>query len=166
MCWIVKPAEIIFTSTASSKICHFSPCFIHTELLMIYFVSFILKKYTKRIFRYQLSKLDNIFAFKLKFIFWRKKWSVERSYRNFLFTIWQYYRYVTPYKKTSVIQIPGDCNWFCLAAETSLSERKLRSYQNASLIFSPDVSLSLIHISEPTRPLYISYAVFCLKKVL
>ena len=26
-------------------------------------------------------------------------------------------------------------------------------------------SLSLIHISEPTRPLYISYAVFCLKKI-
>ena len=26
------------------------------------------------------------------------------------------------------------------------------------------VNLSLIHISEPTRPLYISYAVFCLKK--
>ena len=26
------------------------------------------------------------------------------------------------------------------------------------------VTLSLIHISEPTRPLYISYAVFCLKK--
>ena len=26
--------------------------------------------------------------------------------------------------------------------------------------------LSLIHISEPTRPLYISYAVFCLKKLL
>ena len=24
--------------------------------------------------------------------------------------------------------------------------------------------LSLIHISEPTRPLYIAYAVFCLKK--
>ena len=26
------------------------------------------------------------------------------------------------------------------------------------------ITLSLIHISEPTRPLYISYAVFCLKK--
>ena len=26
------------------------------------------------------------------------------------------------------------------------------------------IKLSLIHISEPTRPLYISYAVFCLKK--
>eukprot|EP00831_Metopus_contortus_P052305 TRINITY_DN43902_c0_g1_i1.p1 TRINITY_DN43902_c0_g1~~TRINITY_DN43902_c0_g1_i1.p1 ORF type:complete len:247 (+),score=33.49 TRINITY_DN43902_c0_g1_i1:436-1176(+) len=26
------------------------------------------------------------------------------------------------------------------------------------------INLSLIHISEPTRPLYISYAVFCLKK--
>ena len=25
-----------------------------------------------------------------------------------------------------------------------------------------EVRLSLIHISEPTRPLYISYAVFCL----
>ena len=29
-----------------------------------------------------------------------------------------------------------------------------------------DEDLSLIHISEPTRPLYISYAVFCLKKVV
>ena len=28
----------------------------------------------------------------------------------------------------------------------------------------PTILLSLIHISEPTRPLYISYAVFCLKK--
>eukprot|EP00831_Metopus_contortus_P025248 TRINITY_DN21805_c0_g1_i1.p2 TRINITY_DN21805_c0_g1~~TRINITY_DN21805_c0_g1_i1.p2 ORF type:complete len:131 (-),score=37.48 TRINITY_DN21805_c0_g1_i1:6-398(-) len=27
-----------------------------------------------------------------------------------------------------------------------------------------NMTLSLIHISEPTRPLYISYAVFCLKK--
>ena len=27
------------------------------------------------------------------------------------------------------------------------------------------MTLSLIHISEPTRPLYISYAVFCLKKL-
>ena len=27
------------------------------------------------------------------------------------------------------------------------------------------LELSLIHISEPTRPLYISYAVFCLKKL-
>ena len=27
------------------------------------------------------------------------------------------------------------------------------------------LDLSLIHISEPTRPLYISYAVFCLKKI-
>ena len=29
-----------------------------------------------------------------------------------------------------------------------------------------DQELSLIHISEPTRPLYISYAVFCLKKIV
>ena len=31
-------------------------------------------------------------------------------------------------------------------------------------ILDEDFTLSLIHISEPTRPLYISYAVFCLKK--
>ena len=31
-------------------------------------------------------------------------------------------------------------------------------------VLSPGMYLSLIHISEPTRPLYISYAVFCLKK--
>ena len=29
---------------------------------------------------------------------------------------------------------------------------------------NPDINLSLIHISEPTRLLSISYAVFCLKK--
>ena len=29
-------------------------------------------------------------------------------------------------------------------------------------LLKPPVGLSLIHISEPTRPLYISYAVFCL----
>ena len=34
----------------------------------------------------------------------------------------------------------------------------------ASLDLGDHVGLSLIHISEPTRPLYISYAVFCLKK--
>ena len=28
---------------------------------------------------------------------------------------------------------------------------------------TPGLELSLIHISEPTRPLYISYAVFCLR---
>eukprot|EP00831_Metopus_contortus_P030831 TRINITY_DN25234_c0_g1_i5.p1 TRINITY_DN25234_c0_g1~~TRINITY_DN25234_c0_g1_i5.p1 ORF type:complete len:180 (-),score=19.23 TRINITY_DN25234_c0_g1_i5:40-501(-) len=32
------------------------------------------------------------------------------------------------------------------------------------LTFHAYLNLSLIHISEPTRPLYISYAVFCLKK--
>jgi len=31
-------------------------------------------------------------------------------------------------------------------------------------VFPAAIKLSLIHISEPTRPLYISYAVFCLKK--
>ena len=34
----------------------------------------------------------------------------------------------------------------------------------ATSLYEVPVDLSLIHISEPTRPLYISYAVFCLKK--
>eukprot|EP00658_Telonema_sp_P-2_P033473 TRINITY_DN24565_c0_g1_i1.p2 TRINITY_DN24565_c0_g1~~TRINITY_DN24565_c0_g1_i1.p2 ORF type:complete len:115 (+),score=36.05 TRINITY_DN24565_c0_g1_i1:171-515(+) len=33
-----------------------------------------------------------------------------------------------------------------------------------NLTFGPPIILSLIHISEPTRLLSISYAVFCLKK--
>ena len=35
---------------------------------------------------------------------------------------------------------------------------------NSNLVTRGIYRLSLIHISEPTRPLYISYAVFCLKK--
>ena len=31
-------------------------------------------------------------------------------------------------------------------------------------VYLPILCLSLIHISEPTSPLYIAYAVFCLKK--
>ena len=41
--------------------------------------------------------------------------------------------------------------------ENSITEYFARSNQ-------PDPTLSLIHISEPTRRSYISYAVFCLKK--
>ena len=38
-------------------------------------------------------------------------------------------------------------------------------YDNAAATETdPEVKLSLIHISEPTRPERISYAVFCLKK--
>eukprot|EP00831_Metopus_contortus_P035744 TRINITY_DN28438_c0_g1_i1.p1 TRINITY_DN28438_c0_g1~~TRINITY_DN28438_c0_g1_i1.p1 ORF type:complete len:117 (+),score=34.66 TRINITY_DN28438_c0_g1_i1:150-500(+) len=52
-----------------------------------------------------------------------------------------------------------------------LDQFKVLSSEVASLKLSEQQSsqmtihfLSLIHISEPTRPLYISYAVFCLKK--
>ena len=36
--------------------------------------------------------------------------------------------------------------------------------KNSRVVFSTSLILSLIHISEPTRPRLISYAVFCLKK--
>ena len=45
------------------------------------------------------------------------------------------------------------------------SRANLNNSGERILSFNDEVlMLSLIHISEPTRPLYISYAVFCLKK--
>ena len=41
----------------------------------------------------------------------------------------------------------------------------LTNLQEGDVLFIDEIHLSLIHISEPTRPLYISYAVFCLKKI-
>ena len=43
------------------------------------------------------------------------------------------------------------------------SQFRLADWSVFKVMFTAIV-LSLIHISEPTRPLYISYAVFCLKK--
>eukprot|EP00831_Metopus_contortus_P008492 TRINITY_DN13256_c0_g2_i1.p3 TRINITY_DN13256_c0_g2~~TRINITY_DN13256_c0_g2_i1.p3 ORF type:complete len:119 (-),score=41.78 TRINITY_DN13256_c0_g2_i1:41-397(-) len=55
-----------------------------------------------------------------------------------------------------------------ILAEGKLLRRAIDADQFTSIILSgpPGIgkTLSLIHISEPTRPLYISYAVFCLKK--
>ena len=48
-------------------------------------------------------------------------------------------------------------DWFLIDAENAVVGR-LASY------ISKVLRLSLIHISEPTRPEPISYAVFCLKK--
>eukprot|EP00831_Metopus_contortus_P077865 TRINITY_DN7411_c0_g1_i2.p1 TRINITY_DN7411_c0_g1~~TRINITY_DN7411_c0_g1_i2.p1 ORF type:complete len:114 (-),score=38.26 TRINITY_DN7411_c0_g1_i2:91-432(-) len=44
------------------------------------------------------------------------------------------------------------------------SRRVTKKNRNVYVQSIEDYILSLIHISEPTRPLYISYAVFCLKK--
>eukprot|EP00831_Metopus_contortus_P020767 TRINITY_DN19190_c0_g1_i1.p2 TRINITY_DN19190_c0_g1~~TRINITY_DN19190_c0_g1_i1.p2 ORF type:complete len:102 (-),score=19.69 TRINITY_DN19190_c0_g1_i1:35-340(-) len=49
-----------------------------------------------------------------------------------------------------------------IALEDGISE-ELMPFMNVYSTFVIE-NLSLIHISEPTRPLYISYAVFCLKK--
>eukprot|EP00826_Nyctotherus_ovalis_P015383 TRINITY_DN14367_c0_g1_i5.p1 TRINITY_DN14367_c0_g1~~TRINITY_DN14367_c0_g1_i5.p1 ORF type:complete len:487 (-),score=66.29 TRINITY_DN14367_c0_g1_i5:45-1505(-) len=63
-------------------------------------------------------------------------------------------------KKEKIVQIAG-CGK-CLLL--------LHNDNTISLVYCPvpthnnSMGLSLIHISEPTRPLYISYAVFCLKK--
>eukprot|EP00831_Metopus_contortus_P081492 TRINITY_DN8581_c0_g1_i3.p1 TRINITY_DN8581_c0_g1~~TRINITY_DN8581_c0_g1_i3.p1 ORF type:complete len:271 (-),score=53.12 TRINITY_DN8581_c0_g1_i3:54-866(-) len=46
-------------------------------------------------------------------------------------------------------------------------EKRREGFRKSNFASQPSsslIDLSLIHISEPTRPLYISYAVFCLKK--
>src|SRR5674536_373638 len=48
------------------------------------------------------------------------------------------------------------------AAQPGRAQRGRRD--RGGLVAQPVVDLSLIHISEPTRLLSISYAVFCLKK--
>eukprot|EP00658_Telonema_sp_P-2_P068210 TRINITY_DN5714_c0_g1_i3.p1 TRINITY_DN5714_c0_g1~~TRINITY_DN5714_c0_g1_i3.p1 ORF type:complete len:115 (-),score=31.18 TRINITY_DN5714_c0_g1_i3:69-413(-) len=64
----------------------------------------------------------------------------------------------------------GTVSGFCATA-TGGNVRHLREHQglwtdeeNRVLFNQMDLNLSLIHISEPTRLLSISYAVFCLKK--
>src|SRR5678815_4972477 len=48
--------------------------------------------------------------------------------------------------------------------ELDLGRLPEKQRQTVFKAFGPDKNLSLIHISEPTRLLSISYAVFCLKK--
>ena len=59
---------------------------------------------------------------------------------------------------------PGDvpARLTALGALAGLDEAAVAAQAASAL--DAVVHLSLIHISEPTRPLYISYAVFCLKK--
>ena len=44
-------------------------------------------------------------------------------------------------------------------------KEKFKNLKHSDMNIINLLVLSLIHISEPTRPLYISYAVFCLKKI-
>ena len=50
------------------------------------------------------------------------------------------------------------------AAASHHAVGRLDNYLTQARSLVSPYALSLIHISEPTRPLYISYAVFCLKK--
>ena len=65
--------------------------------------------------------------------------------------------HITPFDKQIELEIE---KWKALQMLKQDSE-----FPNTTYRLSTTLSvLSLIHISEPTRPLYISYAVFCLKK--
>ena len=51
------------------------------------------------------------------------------------------------------------------AEANALFEQAVQALKNKDFVLEADrIELSLIHISEPTRLLSISYAVFCLKK--
>eukprot|EP00831_Metopus_contortus_P052586 TRINITY_DN44144_c0_g1_i1.p1 TRINITY_DN44144_c0_g1~~TRINITY_DN44144_c0_g1_i1.p1 ORF type:complete len:221 (+),score=49.41 TRINITY_DN44144_c0_g1_i1:98-664(+) len=67
------------------------------------------------------------------------------------------YKFVMPHKEDKKIK------------KTTLSRSSVNRFIKRMLPTKKEENsiipyLSLIHISEPTRPLYISYAVFCLKK--
>eukprot|EP00831_Metopus_contortus_P050435 TRINITY_DN42408_c0_g1_i3.p1 TRINITY_DN42408_c0_g1~~TRINITY_DN42408_c0_g1_i3.p1 ORF type:complete len:153 (-),score=49.77 TRINITY_DN42408_c0_g1_i3:90-548(-) len=73
------------------------------------------------------------------------------------------------YKKHFDIVVTNDGNISSVAHLVryicNLSALPIEDLSPACVEFiSQYLHLSLIHISEPTRPLYISYAVFCLKK--
>ena len=75
---------------------------------------------------------------------------------------------LTPRTNIKSIESNEDCEYLVVGAGyTGLSAvMKLRElHPNQKLIIvDAQLALSLIHISEPTRPRLISYAVFCLKK--
>ena len=64
----------------------------------------------------------------------------------------------TGYKKNSVLDVSKNL----LSRFSDLNELSEATIQELKTV--PGIGLSLIHISEPTRLLSISYAVFCLKK--
>ena len=64
-----------------------------------------------------------------------------------------------------VIKLRSDngCDWDRKQTSESLTPHLI---EEANEVVDAVLELSLIHISEPTRPLYISYAVFCLKNYM
>eukprot|EP00831_Metopus_contortus_P073652 TRINITY_DN6718_c0_g1_i3.p1 TRINITY_DN6718_c0_g1~~TRINITY_DN6718_c0_g1_i3.p1 ORF type:complete len:134 (-),score=27.41 TRINITY_DN6718_c0_g1_i3:82-483(-) len=59
---------------------------------------------------------------------------------------------------------PQEISYTTPDGKTLSQKPGLLSSRDKKYIHYSTFHLSLIHISEPTRPLYISYAVFCLKK--
>ena len=49
-------------------------------------------------------------------------------------------------------------------SKKKITEKSIKKRREGLIQLLEGLGLSLIHISEPTRPLYITYAVFCLKK--
>ena len=66
----------------------------------------------------------------------------------------------------SVYRHPGSGQYFLVLIQGGgrLASGSLGTHGLEARVPGPGQSLSLIHISEPTRPYSISYAVFCLKK--
>eukprot|EP00831_Metopus_contortus_P052542 TRINITY_DN44103_c0_g1_i1.p1 TRINITY_DN44103_c0_g1~~TRINITY_DN44103_c0_g1_i1.p1 ORF type:complete len:151 (-),score=35.79 TRINITY_DN44103_c0_g1_i1:51-503(-) len=83
---------------------------------------------------------------------------------------WKGYKTISSEKNKMIIYQNGNSNngdsitsddYFTYLTQTLRPELAIGRYPAKN---TSELDLSLIHISEPTRPLYISYAVFCLKK--
>eukprot|EP00831_Metopus_contortus_P035868 TRINITY_DN28505_c0_g1_i2.p2 TRINITY_DN28505_c0_g1~~TRINITY_DN28505_c0_g1_i2.p2 ORF type:complete len:110 (+),score=8.66 TRINITY_DN28505_c0_g1_i2:316-645(+) len=74
------------------------------------------------------------------------------------YTLFNAFVQLTFLKSSRYRQSRGRWSFFCEVVTPGMVSPFAEDPMYSALI------LSLIHISEPTRPLYISYAVFCLKK--
>ena len=99
---------------------------------------------------------------------WNHEWDSDYGFEMMLYGIVENSTEYTP--STSV----DGSSFSLLKAQSGLFngrgryyyDFKSESHNSAPLtVYRVKHGLSLIHISEPTRPLYISYAVFCLKKI-
>ena len=96
----------------------------------------------------------------------QKKFSnkeIEEKFKHLLLKGWNLSEDKIYIQKTFVFKNFKEA--FCWMCRIAFIAEEINHHPNWTNVFKTvDISLSLIHISEPTRHAQISYAVFCLKK--
>ena len=116
------------------------------------------KEFKSRSFEKEISPLKVVYADIACF----EKWHSEVPYSSSSMKYWDGENCI-PNFLNYLEKIAIQQHWY----DIKLTRKRIAMSVEDEKNFNEAVScihLSLIHISEPTRPLYISYAVFCLKK--